>query len=84
MHETATETLFGLSPLWLATSILVLTYAVIISERFNRAIVALIGAALVIGTGVLTQEQAEARGSVKVGNRLLRRPRFVDRMEGDS
>jgi Na+/H+ antiporter NhaD/arsenite permease-like protein len=60
MHETATETLFGLSPLWLATSILVLTYAVIISERFNRAIVALIGAALVIGTGVLTQEQAIA------------------------
>lgn len=60
MHETAINTLFGFSPLWLATSILVLTYAVIISERFNRAIVALIGAALVIGTGVLTQEQAVA------------------------
>jgi Na+/H+ antiporter NhaD/arsenite permease-like protein len=42
----------------LATSILVVTYAVIISERFNRAIVALLGAVLVIGTGVLTQEQA--------------------------
>jgi len=58
MHENSIQTAFGLSPLWLATSILVLTYAVIISERFNRAIVALLGAALVIGTGVLTQEQA--------------------------
>jgi Na+/H+ antiporter NhaD/arsenite permease-like protein len=58
MHENSIHTIFGLSPLWLATFILVLTYAVIISERFNRAIVALLGAAVVIGTGVLTQEQA--------------------------
>ncbi|MCW5782596.1 MAG: ArsB/NhaD family transporter [Nitrospirales bacterium] len=42
----------------MATSILILTYAVIIAERFNRAIVALLGAAAVIGTGVLTQDQA--------------------------
>jgi len=58
MHENSIHTIFGLSPLWLATSILILTYAVIISERFNRAIVAPLGAAVVIGTGVLTQEQA--------------------------
>ena len=58
MHENSIHTIWGLSPIWLATFILVFTYAVIISERFNRAIVALIGAALVIGTGVLTQEQA--------------------------
>jgi len=58
MHENSIQTVLGLSPLWLATSILVVTYAVIISERFNRAIVALLGAVLVIGTGVLTQEQA--------------------------
>jgi Na+/H+ antiporter NhaD/arsenite permease-like protein len=58
MHENSVQTVFGLSPLWLATSILVLAYAVIISDRFNRAVVALLGAALVIGTGVLTQEQA--------------------------
>lgn len=58
MHENSIHTIFGFSPLWLATSILILTYAVIISERFNRAIVALLGAAIVIGTGVLTQEQA--------------------------
>ena len=58
MHETAIQTIFGFSPLWVATSILILTYAVIIAERFNRAIVALLGAAAVIGTGVLTQDQA--------------------------
>lgn len=58
MHENSIHTIFGFSPLWLATSILILTYAVIISERFNRAIVALLGAAVVIVTGVLTQEQA--------------------------
>ena len=58
MHETSIHTIFGFSPLWVATSILILTYAVIIAERFNRAIVALLGAAAVIGTGVLTQDQA--------------------------
>ncbi|MCA9419893.1 MAG: hypothetical protein KC592_02675, partial [Nitrospira sp.] len=58
MHETPIQTIFGFSPLLVATSILILTYAVIIAERFNRAIVALLGAAAVIGTGVLTQDQA--------------------------
>lgn len=58
MDETSIHTIFGFSPLWVATSILILTYAVIIAERFNRAIVALLGAAAVIGTGVLTQDQA--------------------------
>ena len=58
MHEAPIQTIFGFSPLWVATSILILTYAVIIAERFNRAIVALLGAAAVIGTGVLTQDQA--------------------------
>ncbi len=58
MHEASAHTIFGLSPLFVATTIFVLTYAVIIVDRLNRAIVALLGAALVIGLGVLTQEQA--------------------------
>ena len=58
MHEASAQTIFGLSPLFVATTIFVLTYAVIIVDRLNRAIVALLGAALVIGLGVLTQEQA--------------------------
>lgn len=50
--------IFGLDPLWLATALLVLTYAAIMSEKINRAVVALLGAGLMICLGVLTQEQA--------------------------
>ena len=46
------------SPLWISTALLVATYAAIMTERVNRAIVALIGAGLMILTGVITQEQA--------------------------
>ena len=50
--------LFGMNPLWLATGIFVATYAIIISERVNRAIVALLGGGLMILCGILTQEAA--------------------------
>ncbi len=59
-HTLTTGALFGLDPMWLATTILIATYAVIISERLNRAIIALIGAMLMIMAGLLTQEQAIA------------------------
>ncbi len=58
MSDHSAQVIFGWSPLLVATAIFVLAYAVIIADRLNRAIVALLGAALVIGTGVLTQEQA--------------------------
>lgn len=48
----------GLPPAWLAVSLLLLTYAAIMSERLNRAIVAMLGAVIMIGAGVLTQSQA--------------------------
>lgn len=50
----------GLNPVWLAVGILLLTYAAIMTERLNRAIVALLGAVIMISTGILTQEQAVA------------------------
>jgi Na+/H+ antiporter NhaD/arsenite permease-like protein len=53
-------TLFGLNPLWLSTAILLLTYAVIMTERLNRAIVAGVGACVMIAAGVLNQEEAVA------------------------
>jgi Na+/H+ antiporter NhaD/arsenite permease-like protein len=53
-------TIFGLDPLWLSTAILVLSYATIMVERVNRAIVALLGGGLVIVSGVLDQRQAVA------------------------
>ena len=50
----------GLNPLWLATVVMIVTYGVIISERLNRSIIALLGAMLMIMFGLLTQEQAVA------------------------
>jgi len=52
--------LTGAAATWLAVGILLLTYAVIMTERLNRAIVALLGAVLMIATGLLSQEEAVA------------------------
>jgi len=59
MNETA-GVWFGWDPLWVATVLLIVTYAIIMTERINRAIVALIGAGLMILTGVIDQRQAIA------------------------
>jgi Na+/H+ antiporter NhaD/arsenite permease-like protein len=48
----------GGSGMTIAASILFLTYAVIITEKFNKAIIALLGASLMIYAGILSQEQA--------------------------
>jgi Na+/H+ antiporter NhaD/arsenite permease-like protein len=58
--ESAGGVWFGWDPLWVSTALLIVTYGVIMTERVNRAIVALVGAALMILTGVLTQQQAIA------------------------
>ena len=52
--------IFGLDPLWLAVSILLVVYGVIMLEKFNRAVLALLGAGLMILSGVITQQQAVA------------------------
>lgn len=54
----ATTAAFGLNNLTIATVLFVATYAVIVTEKVNRAIVALIGAGLMIALGVLNQEAA--------------------------
>src|ERR1043165_6434525 len=56
MH--ASNVYFGMNPMWVATAILAITYAVIISEKVNRSIVALLGAALMVLVGVMHQEEA--------------------------
>jgi Na+/H+ antiporter NhaD/arsenite permease-like protein len=56
-HEASTL-LLGLDPRWVAGGIFVLTYGVIMTERVNRAIVALIAAGAMIFAGVLNQEAA--------------------------
>src|SRR6266851_5001626 len=54
----ASSVIFGMSAAWVATIIFALTYVLIIAERINRSIIALIGAGLMIISGVLTQEKA--------------------------
>ncbi len=60
MHATTLFAVLGLNPLWLATTLMIITYGVLISERLNRSIVALLGAMLTIMTGLLDQERAIA------------------------
>lgn len=50
--------LLGLDPLWVATGILVLVYALLMTEKVNRAILAMLGAALMVLFGIINQEQA--------------------------
>ncbi len=56
--EAVSHVLFGLNPMWVSTCILAATYAIIMSEKVNRAIVALVGAGIMIVVGVLDQDQA--------------------------
>jgi Na+/H+ antiporter NhaD/arsenite permease-like protein len=56
--QPTSSVIFGLSPAWAATVLLLLSYVLIISERLNRSIIALLGAGAMIVSGVLTQEEA--------------------------
>ncbi len=56
--HAASHVYFGLNPMWVSTCVLAATYATIMSEKVNRAIVALVGAGAMILVGVLDQEEA--------------------------
>ncbi len=56
--HAASDVYLGLNPMWVSTCVLLVTYAVIITEKINRSIVALVGAGLMIVVGVLDQEEA--------------------------
>jgi len=60
MHETTSHVIFGIDPTWMAVSILLIVYGVIMAEKFNRAVLSLLGAGLMILCGVITQQQAVA------------------------
>jgi Na+/H+ antiporter NhaD/arsenite permease-like protein len=60
MQEAGSSVIFDLDPLAVATVILILTYGVIISEKLNRAVIALFGAIIMVLSGVLSQTQAVA------------------------
>ncbi|MDQ6956334.1 MAG: ArsB/NhaD family transporter [Mariprofundaceae bacterium] len=59
-HVVSSSMIFGLDPVWVAVSILLLIYGVIMAEKFNRAVLSLLGAGLMILCGVLNQQQAVA------------------------
>jgi Na+/H+ antiporter NhaD/arsenite permease-like protein len=50
--------LLGLDPLWLSTGIFLATYALLISERIHRTVAAMLGAGLMIMSGIITQDDA--------------------------
>jgi Na+/H+ antiporter NhaD/arsenite permease-like protein len=54
----AGRAIFGLDPLWYAGVLFVATYALIMSERLNRVVVATFSASLMVMGGILTQEAA--------------------------
>ena len=56
--HAVSQVYFGLNSMWVSTCILAITYAVIMSEKVNRAIVALVGSGLMIVVGVLDQDEA--------------------------
>src|SRR6476659_5613083 len=58
MEHAASNVYFGLNPMWVSTVILAVTYAIIMSEKVNRAIIALIGASMMVLVGVFSQEEA--------------------------
>src|SRR5258708_6297461 len=52
------EVIFGLDPIWTSTILLIVVYALVVTEWINRAIIALLGAGLMIQFGVLDQAEA--------------------------
>jgi Na+/H+ antiporter NhaD/arsenite permease-like protein len=57
---TPLQPILGLDPAWVSGTILVIAYAVIMTEKLNRAVVAGVGACLMVLVGVLTQDEAIA------------------------
>jgi len=58
VSEAASQVAFGWNPLWVSSILFVGTYLVIIYDRVNRAVVAGLGASLMIVLGVINQETA--------------------------
>ncbi len=53
-------TILGLDPFWLSTALLFIAYAVLVIDRLNRSIVALLAGGLMVACGIVDQDQAIA------------------------
>src|SRR4051794_22715800 len=58
MEHAAPHVAFGLDPMWVSSIVLVITYSLVITDRINRAIVALLGASVMVMVGALDQAEA--------------------------
>ncbi|HHA18934.1 MAG TPA: hypothetical protein ENK70_04435 [Methylophaga sp.] len=58
MDSHSSAVIFGWDPLWVSGIVFIITYVVIVTEKINRSIVALLGAGLMISMGVLNQQTA--------------------------
>src|SRR6266478_5886518 len=56
--RATTPALFGVDPFWVAITVFALTYLLVIADRINRSIIALLGAGLMVVSGVLSQDEA--------------------------
>ena len=57
LHQIS-NVIFGLDPKIVSSTILIVVYIILFSEKLNRAVVAFLGTCAMIFTGVLTQAQA--------------------------
>lgn len=57
---SAPQVIFGWNPMVVSTTILLISYLILFTEKLNRAVVAVTGAVFMILVGVLTQSQAIA------------------------
>src|SRR5437667_8684281 len=56
--STSAPALFGADPFWVAIIVFALAYLLVIADRINRSIIALLGAGVMVVSGVLSQEEA--------------------------
>ena len=52
------QVIFGLDPMWFTTVVLCVTYAIIVWDRVDRAIIALVAAGIIVLSGALDQAEA--------------------------
>src|SRR5205809_5403506 len=48
----------GMDQFWVAVIVFVLTYVLIVTDRINRSIIAMLGAGAMVVSGVLSQDEA--------------------------
>src|SRR3981189_1675869 len=50
--------MFGIDPFWVAIAVFALSYLLVVAARINRSIIAMLGAGVMIVSGVLSQDEA--------------------------